>query len=124
MEKQIFKLGQLGSVELTKPRSLGVAFEFTSLWASDLNQAQLARLCSAAICVSLDDPKLPIYRPEKGALMEFGFVSMDRLLSLGTMPNTLYRAGAHCLLMMADSLPTEDEVIEAVNFTTTKEPAV
>jgi hypothetical protein len=122
MEKQTFNLGQLGTVQLKKPDLLGISFEFTSLWASDLDQAQLARLCSAAICVSVDDNRIPVYRPEKGGVLEYGFRSMDRLLKLGVSPNRIYEAGAIALLQMADSLPSENEVKEQVNFTTDQEP--
>ena len=118
MEKQFFKLGHYGNIEIKKPLSLGVCFEFTSLWASELDQAQLARLCAGAICACSEDSKLPLYRPEKTNVLEFGFKAMERILGAGVFPNQIFEIGSVALLVMAQALPTEPEVEEAVNFTT------
>ena len=110
-------LGPFGQYDTTKPESLAICFEFTSLWAGQTDSALIARLCAGAIGIYLDTKAiLPKYRPFDQKPLEYGHKCLDRLLQRGVPPRRIYDAGAKCLADMAIQIPTEQEVKEQANF--------
>ena len=109
-------------LELKPAQSLAICFEFSALWASDQDEALLARLCSAALGVCLDHmARYPRYNPLRDKPLEYGFKMMDRLLGDGWTPSLIYEGGSRALLLMSQKLPSSEEVEDTVNFTSPKE---
>jgi len=120
MNINIKKLG--GEVEISCP-SLATCFEFVSLWSAETDNAQLARLCAGSIGVCLDHmARLPKYRPVKHRASDYGHTCLDRLLGLGVTASVIYEEGVKCLSYMSQKIPTEREVDERANFSSTQEP--
>jgi hypothetical protein len=120
MNINIKKLG--GEVEISSP-SLATCFEFVSLWSAETDNAQLARLCAGSIGVCLDHmARLPKYRPVKHRASDYGHTCLDRLLGLGVTASVIYEEGVKCLSYMSQKIPTEREVDERANFSSTQEP--
>ncbi len=120
MNINIKKLG--GEVEISSP-SLATCFEFVSLWSAETDNAQLARLCAGSIGVCLDHmARLPKYRPVKHRATDYGHTCLDRLLGLGVTASVIYEEGVKCLSYMSQKIPTEREVDERANFSSTQEP--
>lgn len=120
MHINIKKLG--GEVEISSP-SLATCFEFVSLWSAETDNAQLARLCAGSIGVCLDHmARLPKYRPVKHRASDYGHTCLDRLLGLGVTASVIYEEGVKCLSYMSQKIPTEREVDERANFSSTQEP--
>ena len=104
--------------ELRVPPSLAICFEFSAIWAGEIDEGTLARLCSGALGVCLDHLAIyPRYRPLKDKPLEYGFKLMDRLLGEGWTPSKIYQGGSQALLLLSQQLPNEEEVEEAVDFT-------
>lgn len=115
-------LGKLGQVDFQKPQSLAIGFEIVTLWAGHKDQATLARLCAAAVGVCSDHAQiLPAYNPMREKIIDYGFRILDRLLQAGVSGVEIFEHGTVCLAMLAESLPSQEEVDEAVNFTTPPE---
>ena len=73
MKITIAKMG--GEIEISSP-SLATCFEFVSLWTSESDNAQLARLCAGSIGVCIDHlAKLPKYRPSRHRASDYGHTS-------------------------------------------------
>lgn len=122
MNINIKKLG--GEVEISSP-SLATCFEFVSLWSAETDNAQLARLCAGSIGVCLDHmARLPKYRPVKHRASDYGHTCLDRLLGLGVTASVIYEEGVKCLSYMSQKIPTEREVDERANFSSTQEPDI
>ena len=122
MHINIKKLG--GEVEISSP-SLATCFEFVSLWSAETDNAQLARLCAGSIGVCLDHmARLPKYRPVKHRASDYGHTCLDRLLGLGVTASVIYEEGVKCLSYMSQKIPTEREVDERANFSSTQEPDI
>ena len=120
MKINIKKLG--GEIELSSP-SLATCFEFVSLWSAETDNAMLARLCAGSIGVCLDHTaRLPKYRPVKHRASDYGHNCLDRLLGLGITASVIYEEGIKCLSFMSAKIPTEAEVDERANFSSTQEP--
>ena len=118
----IFKGPNGIEMELKPSQSLAVCFEFSAIWASDHDEALLARLCSAALGVSLDHlARYPRYNPLRDRPLEYGFKMMDRLLEDGWTPSQIYQGGSQSLFLMSQKLPSSEEVDETINFTSPKE---
>ena len=101
MKINIKKLG--GEIDLSSP-SLATCFEFVSLWSAETDNAMLARLCAGSIGVCIDHTaRLPKYRPNK-------YRASD-----------IYEEGIKCLSFMSTKIPTEQEVDERANFSSTPE---
>ena len=116
------KLGKLGEVEFIQPRSLAIGFEIVTLWAGHKDQATLSRICAAAIGVCVDhEGKLPAYNPNREKIIDYGFRILDRLLEAGVNGVQIFEQGTVCLTLLAQNLPSEEDVNQAVNFTTAKE---
>ena len=115
----IKKLG--GEIDLSSP-SLASCFEFVSLWSAETDNAELARLCAGSIGVCIDHTaKLPKYRPSKHRATDYGHTCLDRLLGYGVTASTIYEEGVKCLSFMSQKIPTEEEVNEKANFTSSAE---
>lgn len=111
-------LKKLGKHKVILPKSLAVMVDLTSIWGSELNRAQLGRLCSCAIAVGIDHSKrLPAYPVAEGDPIKFGFKIMERLLDNGVLPGEIYEIGSQILVMMFQALPKEEAVEEQTNFT-------
>jgi len=119
MKINIKKLG--GEIELFSP-SLATCFEFVSLWSAETDNAMLARLCAGSIGVCIDHTaRLPKYRPNKHRASDFGHLCLDRLLGQGVTASVIYEEGIKCLSFMSTKIPTEQEVDERANFSSTRE---
>lgn len=111
-----------GEIELSSP-SLASCFEFVSLWTSETDNAQLARLCAGSIGVCVDHlARLPKYRPVRHRASDYGHLCLDRLLEMGVTPSVVYEQGVKCLSYMSQRIPTEKEVDEKANFSSTQNP--
>tara|TARA_B100000700_G_scaffold313751_1_gene399268 strand:- start:427 stop:810 length:384 start_codon:yes stop_codon:yes gene_type:complete len=120
MNVKIDKFG--GEIDLESP-SLATCFEFVALWTSESDNAQLARLCSGALGVCLDHTrKLPKYRPGRHSPREYGHKCLERLLEYGITASIIYEQGVTALSYMATKIPTEKEVEEKANFSSSLEP--
>ena len=119
MNINIAKMG--GETEISLP-SLATCFEFVSLWSSEEDNAQLARLCAGSIGVCVDHlATLPKYRPSRHRAIDYGHNCLNRLLEIGVTPSVIYREGVKCLTHMSTQIPTEKEVNEKANFSSTPE---
>ncbi len=117
-EKIQLNLKKLGQHEARLPNSIAVCLDFIAIWGSDINRAQLAHLCSAAIAVGLDHAKcLPAYPVQSGDPVKFGFKVMERLLEAGCTPSDIYDGGTQILTAMLGMIPTEEQVNTQANFT-------
>ena len=117
MKINIKKLG--GEIEITSP-SLATCFEFVSLWTAEADNAMLARLCAGSIGVCIDHTaRLPKYRPVKHRATDYGHNCLDRLLGQGVTASVIYEEGVKCLSYMSQKIPTEKEVDERANFSST-----
>ena len=117
MKINIKKLG--GEIEITSP-SLATCFEFVSLWTAEADNAMLARLCAGSIGVCIDHTaRLPKYRPVKHRATDYGHNCLDRLLGQGVTASVIYEEGVKCLSYMSQKIPTENEVDERANFSST-----
>jgi len=122
MKVNISKWG--GEIELVSP-SLATCFEFVSLWTTESDNAQLARLCSGALGVCLDHTrKLPKYRAGSSNPRDYGHKCLDRLLESGVTASIIYEQGVTALSFMATKIPTEEEVDEKANFSSSPEPDI
>ena len=119
MKINIKKLG--GEIDLSSP-SLATCFEFVSLWSAETDNAMLARLCAGSIGVCIDHTaRLPKYRSNKYRASDFGHLCLDRLLGQGVTASVIYEEGIKCLSFMSTKIPTESEVDERANFSSTQE---
>lgn len=122
MKINISKWG--GEIDLVSP-SLATCFEFVSLWTSESDNAQLARLCSGALGACLDHTrKLPKYRAGSSNPREYGHKCLERLLETGVTASTIYEEGVKALSFMATKIPTEAEVDEKANFSSSQDPDI
>ena len=122
MKINIKKLG--GDINLSTP-SLATCFEFVSLWSAETDNAMLARLCAGSIGVCIDHAaKLPKYRPNKHRASQYGHLCLDRLLGEGVTASVIYEEGIKCLSFMSTKIPTEAEVDERANFSSTQKPDI
>jgi len=122
MKINIKKLG--GEINLSTP-SLATCFEFVSLWSAETDNAMLARLCAGSIGVCIDHvAKLPKYRPNKHRPFEYGHLCLDRLLGEAVTASVIYEEGIKCLSFMSTKIPTEAEVDERANFSSTQKPDI
>ena len=110
-------LKKLGEHEIILPKSVAISLDFVSIWGSDLNRAQLGRLCAGAIAVAVDHAKcLPAYPIHTGDPIKFGFKVMERLLEAGCTPADIYDIGTQILLEMVKIIPSEEQVENQTNF--------
>tara|TARA_E500000178_G_C17016207_1_gene753102 strand:+ start:1468 stop:1845 length:378 start_codon:yes stop_codon:yes gene_type:complete len=122
MKVNISKWG--GEIGLVSP-SLATCFEFVSLWTTESDNAQLARLCSGALGVCLDHTmKLPKYRPGSSNPREYGHKCLEKLLESGVTASIIYEQGVTALSFMATKIPTESEVEEKANFSSSHDPGI
>jgi len=111
-------------IDISSP-SLATCVEFVSLWSAETDNAILARLCAGSIGVCLDHTaRLPKYRPVKHRASDYGHTCLDRLLGLGVTASVIYEEGVKCLSFMSQKIPTEREVDERANFSSTQEPDI
>lgn len=110
-------LKKLGEHEILIPKSMAICLDFVSVWGSEPNRAQLGHLCAGAIGVAVDHSRcLPMYKPEQGDPVGYGFKILDRLLSAGVTPNQVYEMGSNVLVEMMKVLPSEEQVETTANF--------
>ena len=112
MEKIILDLKKMGKIEARKP-SLGICFEYVTLWSSaEGDPALLSRLCAGSIgCVIDHSCKLPKYRPSIMGPSEYGHICLNSILEYGVTSTSIFKAGSKALGFMASLLPS-DEIIE------------
>ena len=104
-------------IRLTPPKSLATCMDFVSVWSSQIPRSQFSRLCAGAIAVSAPSGSgLPRYDIALGDPVAFGHGALDTLLSSGVTPSRIYTSGAQLLGIMAQGIPTEEEIESAINF--------
>lgn len=106
-----------GEIDLRAPK-IATCFEYVTLWSSSgEDTAQLGRVCAGALGVCLDYKAIfPRYRAGKMSAMEYGHLMLDRLLSEGITGTAVFREGVKCLQFMTERIPTQKEVDERANF--------
>jgi hypothetical protein len=103
---------------LTPPKSMATCLDFVSIWSSDINRAKFTRLCAAAIAVCAPNGiGLPSYDISQSDPVSFGHGATDALLNGGCTISNIYTIGGQLLADMAKTLPNDDEVEQAENFT-------
>ena len=112
MEK--FKMTTLGEVEFIQP-SLSMCFDVVSLWSDNQNRSQMGRVCAIAVCVSVNDYRLPKVR-HLVDVAQYGSKCLDTLLGSGIPVNEILNIGMECIGNMAKALPSSQEVQETENF--------
>ena len=109
--------GEVGAVASTLPLSFATRIDLVSCWVPSLSRPHLARLCGAAVGVSCLVEGMPPYRIADGDPITYGGKVFDLLLSKGVAPGAIYKEGPNLLAKLAASLPQEEEVKEATDFT-------
>ena len=100
-----------------KTPSLATCFEIVLYWSgSEGNIAQLARSCAAALCIVVDKPPLPAYKPAIHKPDNFGHIALNKLLETGETSETIFAEGTKALQYMSSLLPTDKETEEAKDF--------
>lgn len=112
----VINLKSYGECTASAPASLATCLDFVSIWGADPNRAQLGRLCAGAIVCCSNTTSLPSYPMTEGDPIAWGGKMLDRLLALGISISQIYEDGAQCLLLMAQALPSEDEVEAKADF--------
>ena len=117
MEKTILELRKLGNIEAKKP-SLGICFEYVTLWSSaEGDPALLSRICAGAIGVTIDHAaRLPKYRPAIMTAQEYGYNCLNRLLENGAGSTTIFKEGSKALAIMASALPQDENTEKEADF--------
>ena len=114
-------LGKLGAVEVTKPRSFSVVSDLCAEWNETATRAKLARLCAAAIGVCWDrdnnDKSPPVYDTTAADPIGYGGVVLDWLHAQRAPMSEVYQSGGAIMSELFGMIPTEDEVLQAENFT-------
>lgn len=119
MKKQ---LGKIGEIHVEPPSSLAICFEIISVWSSNPDHATLGRLCACAIGICTESkPFLPSYRPERDKLLEYGFRVLERLLERGVTASQIYNVGLECLMLCSAKLPSEEEITNIENFSSSRD---
>jgi hypothetical protein len=89
------KLTTLGEVTFVKP-ALSMCFDVVSLWSDNQNRSQMGRICAMAICVCLDDYRLPKVR-HLVDVAQYGSKCLDTLLGAGIPVNEILNVGMVCI---------------------------
>jgi|9_EtaG_2_1085328.scaffolds.fasta_scaffold76288_2 hypothetical protein len=105
-----------GAMQAKAP-GLATCFEIVLYWSgSEGNIAQLARSCAAALCIVVDKPPLPAYKPAIHKPDNFGHIALGKLLETGETSETIFAEGTKALQFMSSLLPTDKEAEEAKDF--------
>ena len=110
----IQKLGSLGEISFKTPAGAAICYDFLTIWAGDLNRAQLLRLCASAIAVCAPG-HFPPY-PLTDDPITWGSQAVDKLHASGVEPAEIYSIGVQCLRTITSQVITEKEVQKAENF--------
>ena len=118
---EAIKLGKLGTVQCVQPASFSVVSDLCAEWNETATRAKLARLCAAAIGVCWDRKKNeknpPIYDTTAADPIGYGGVVLDWLYTQGAPMSSVYEAGGILMSHLFGTIPTEDEVTKAEDFT-------
>jgi hypothetical protein len=104
-----------GEVEVIKP-PLSTCFDIVSMWSDEQTRAAMGRVCAMALCICLNDYRLPKVR-HLVDVHKYGSTCLDTLLGAGVPVNEILEIGMMCIGVMAKSLPSSHEVQETENFT-------
>lgn len=107
---------RFGELQAKAP-NLATSFEIVLYWSgSEGNIAQLSRACAAALCIVIDKPPLPKYKPAMHKPDNFGHEALNRLLETGETSDTIFSEGTKALQFLSSQLPTDQETEEAKDF--------
>lgn len=110
------KLGN-NEIEVSKPDSIALIFEFVIAWSTSEDAITNARLCAGAIGIYTDKKAiLPKYKPSKETPSSYGFKCLERLLSMKVNGSQIYEEGTKILTDMASHLPRSEEIEEKKDF--------
>ena len=105
-------------LKLKAPSSLATCLDFVCIWSTDINRAKFTRLCAGAIAVSAPAGRgLPSYDISQSDPVAFGHGAVEALLKGGCNLANVYTIGSKLLAQMAKSIPTDDAIENAENFT-------
>ena len=106
--------GQLGTVEMSRPRSFVACNDVVASWGAGLSRAHLARICAAAVGLCLEEA--PAYRVEVGDPVAYGGLVFDWLAARGVAPTRVYEVGPTVIVALSEFFPKEVEVTAAADF--------
>jgi len=118
MEK--VKMTTFGEVGVVQP-PLSTCFDIVSMWSDDQNRSAMGRVCAMAICICLNDYRLPKVR-HLVDVHKYGSQCLDTLLGAGVPVNEILEIGMAMIGEMAKRLPSSVEVKETENFTVSPNP--
>ena len=104
-----------GEMDFVEP-PLTTCFDIVSMWSDDQTRAAMGRVCAMALCICLNDYRLPKVR-HLVDVHKYGSTCLDTLLGAGVPVNEILEIGMMCVGEMAKSLPSSHEVQETENFT-------
>jgi len=121
-------LSPLGEYAITRPSLWTGLADLTVSWptepAADDFRPRIIRCAAASLGMALPPALgLPDYRPERMDVLRYGSVCLDELLHKGVPLAEIVRAGRLAGEWLTGALPTEQEVVETVDFTEAEEPA-
>lgn len=107
---------RFGAIPAKTP-NLATCFEIVLYWSgAQDNIAQLSRACAAALCICIDKPPLPKYKPAIHKPDNFGHDCLQALLQTGETSQTIFEEGTKCLQLLSSKLPTDNETEDAKDF--------
>lgn len=109
------KMTTFGEVEFVQP-PLSTCFDVVSMWSDDQSRSSMGRVCAMAVCICLQDYRLPKVR-HLVDVSKYGSQCLDTLLGAGVPVNEILEIGMVCIGEMAKALPSVQEVEETENFT-------
>ena len=106
-------------MDLTKapkvfPKSFVVRLDLVTALGSTPDSSTLARLCAAAVLLRLDVADAPT-RKHAEDIAAYGERSLEWLMSKGVAPATIFSIGSECASELGASLPSTQEVDDAVS---------
>tara|TARA_R110000824_G_scaffold8173_1_gene37016 strand:+ start:2726 stop:3097 length:372 start_codon:yes stop_codon:yes gene_type:complete len=114
--RESVKLGKLGEVACLPPASFASIVDLIDEFRPDTPRRKRLRACAAAIGICTRVETLPKYRAERSDIMEYGTRVMDSLMRDGVTLATIADVGSVLISDCIESLPSEDEVTEAEDF--------
>lgn len=108
-------LNTFGQLDCRIP-SLSTCFDIISQWSDEQNRSVTGRLCAIAICLCVDDDRLPKQRHVTNTV-DYGSKCLDVLLGADVPVSQILESGMKCIGLMANALPSASQVTETEVFT-------
>lgn len=107
-------LQPFGELECQRP-PLSICFDVVSMFSESTERHVRARLCAVALCYAIQDNRFP-KKPTSFELIQHGSKCLDFLLGRGVPVSSMYEIGLDLIGWFAESLPSENEVVDVENF--------